>query len=202
MSRAGLAVIFALAILLSCLGAIVVTHVSAYAMGAPTDNYTIPDPEGDAQHMEIKPPVNFILQGTTAQPENASPGLIAYLQGTSAAVRANISGNEQWYLDVDINMPGWLYIYEYFPSGGESQGKWIVYKWQLKEPGQWRLGPFRPDEDELEGQHIYRLFFYGNGQWAAGGSEALKSSLVYWKYDKGPGDTPQSASIPITVPPV
>lgn len=185
MSRPGYAWMVVLAMLFASLGAIAVTHAHVSAVGAPTENYTIPDPMGDDQHQEIRPPVNFILQGASAQRESSTPWLTADLWGTLAAGNRNISGNEQWYIDVDINTPGWLYIYEYYPSSGDSQGRWIAYKWQLEEPGQWRLGPFRPGEDELEGQHIYRFFFYGNGQWSAGGSGAQKSSLIYWNYDKG-----------------
>ncbi len=200
MSRRIPALVFTLAILLSSLGAAVITHVPAYAMGAPTENYTIPEPEGDTQHSEIKPPVTLVLQGATAQPSDAPPGLIAGLWGKFTAGGHKVSGDEQWYLDVDINTPGWLYIYEYYPSGGESQGKWIAYKWQLLEPGRWRLGPFWPGEDELVGQHIYRFFFYGNGQWATGGTQ--KSDLVYWDYEKGTGENTQAVSTPAAVPPV
>jgi hypothetical protein len=202
MSRPGPALVFALALIFASLGAVAFTHVCAYAMGAPTENFTIPDPTGDTQHNEIKPPVISVLRGPSAQPKSAWPGLTADLEGTSVAGNRNVSGDEQWYLDVDINAPGWLYIYEYYPSGGENQGRWIAYKWQLKEPGQWRLGPFRPGENEPEGQHIYRFFFYGNGQWAAGGSGAQKGSLVYWNYGKDPEDNPQSASTSVTVQPV
>jgi hypothetical protein len=202
MSRSLPALIFALALLFASLGAVAVTHVCAYAMGAPTENFTIPDPPGDTQHNEIKPPVTPILQGPSAQPSGSSPGLTADLWGTSAAGIRDISGNEQWYLDFDINTPGWLYIFEYYPPGGEDQGRWIAYKWQLKEPGQWRLGPFRPGESEPEGLHIYRFFFYGDGQWVSGGSGAQKSSLVYWNYDKGPGYETQPATVPVTVPPL
>ncbi|MFA5064741.1 MAG: FHA domain-containing protein [Dehalococcoidia bacterium] len=188
------ALIFTLAVLLASLGAVALTHVCAYAMGAPTDNFTIPDPMDDTQHNEIKPPVNFILHSTTALPSDASPGLVAAIHGTSAEGGASFTGDEQWYLDVDINMPGWLYIYEYYPSASEDQGRWIAYKWQLKEQGRWRLGPFRPGEDELEGQHIYRLFFYGNGQWAADSGEAQRSHLVYWNYVKGVEEPAQPAT--------
>ena len=201
MSRPGPASIFALAFLLASLGAVAFTHVCAYAMGAPTENYTIPDPTGDTQRSEIKPPVIFVLQGPSAQSKGAPPGLTADLWGTSAADKRNISGSEQWYLDIDINTPGWLYIYEYYPSGGEHQGRWITYKWQLKEPGQWRLGPFRPGDNEPEGQHIYRFFFYGDGQWAAGGSGEHNSSLIYWNYAKGQANTIQPAPVPVTVQP-
>ncbi len=194
MRRPGLALIFGLAILLASLSIVAITHVCAYAMGAPTDNYTIPNPVDDAQHKEIMPPVNFTLHSTTAQMSGAAPELTAAIQGTSAEGGADITGDEQWYLDVDINMPGWLYIYEYYPSTGDEQGRWIAYKWQLKEQGKWRLGPFRPGENEPEGQHIYRFFFYGNGQWAAGSSETQRSSLIFWNYSKGQEEPAQPAS--------
>jgi len=187
------ALIFALAVLFASLSAVALTYVCAYAMGAPTDNFTIPDPMDDTQHNEIKPPVNFILHSTTALPSGESPDVVATIHGTSAEGGDTFTGGEQWYLDVDVNMPGWLYIYEYYPPGSDDQGRWIAYKWQVKEQGRWRFGPFRPGEDELEGQHIYRLFFYGNGQWAAGGSEAQRSHLVFWNYVKGPEEPAQPA---------
>jgi hypothetical protein len=201
-SRTGPALTFALALLLAFLGAVSFTHVCAFAMGAPTENFTIPDPADDTQRGEIKPPVIAVLQGPSAQPESAPPGLTADLMGTSTSGKHTISGNEQWYLDIDINTPGWLYIYEYYPPGGENQGRWIAYKWQMKEPGQWRLGPFRPGDNEPEGRHIYRFFFYGDGQWAAGSSGAHNSSLIYWNYGKGQADTIQPAPVPVTVQPL
>jgi len=201
MSRPGLASMVALAVLLASLGAMAVTHAATYAMGAPTENFTIPDPAGDTQHNEIKPPVFFEVRGPSAQPSSAPPSLTADLWRIPATGNSNISGDEQWYLNVDINAPGWLYIYEYYPPANET-GRWIAYKWQLNEPGQWRLGPFRPGEDEPEGQHIYRLRFYSNGQWEAGSDGAQKSSLVYWNYEKGTGDNTQPAPIPVNVQPV
>ena len=194
MRRPITALIFALAVLFASLSAVALAHVCAYAMGAPTDNFTIPDPMDDAQHSEIQPPVNFILHSATALPSDESPDLVATIHGSSAKGGASFTGDEQWYLDVDINMPGWLYIYEYYPSDTYDQGRWITYKWQLKEQGQWRLGLFRPGEDELEGQHIYRLFFYGNGQWAADSSEAQRSHLVYWNYIRGLQEPAQPAT--------
>ncbi len=195
MRRQAAALLIALAVLLACISSAALTHISVHAMGAPTENFTIPDPLEDSEHAEIKPPVNFILHGTSSLPSGASPDLAASIYGASAE-GASITGDEQWYLDVDINMPGWLYIYEYFPIPGEDQGRWIAYKWQLKEPGLWRLGPFRPGENEPEGQHIYRLFFYGDGQWAAVSSEAHSGYLVYWKYVRGAQEPAQ----PVTTP--
>jgi hypothetical protein len=85
------------------------------------------------------------------------------------------------YLDVDINAPGWLYIYEYYPPGGSLSGQWIAYKWQLKPGGDWRLGPFSAIDNEPQGQHVYRLWFYANGQWA---NPDPAQSLIYWDYLK------------------
>jgi hypothetical protein len=169
-------------------------------MGAPTENFTIPDPTGDTQHNEIKPPVFFEVRGPSAQLSGAPPLMTAELLRIPATGNNYISGDEQWYLDVDINAPGWMYIYEYYPPANED-GRWIAYKWQLKEPGQWRLGPFRPGENEPEGQHIYRLRFFSNGQWEAGSGGAQKSSLVYWNYEKGTGDKTQPSPIPVNVQP-
>jgi hypothetical protein len=200
MNRPQFALIVALAVLLASLGAVAITHAGTYAMGAPTENFTIPDPTGDTQHNEIKPPVFFEVRGPSAQPSAAPPSMTAELLRIPATGNNNISGDEQWYLDVDINAPGWLYIYEYYPPANED-GRWIAYKWQLNEPGQWRLGPFRPGQDEPEGQHIYRLRFYSNGQWEAGIGGAQKSSLVYWNYQKGAGDNAQPSPIPVNVQP-
>jgi len=200
MSRPGLALMVALAVLLASLGAVAIAHAGTYAMGAPTENFTIPDPTSDTQHNEIKPPVFFEVRGPSAQPPAAPPTMTADLSRIPATGSNNISGDEQWYLDVDINAPGWLYIYEYYPPANED-GRWIAYKWQLQEPGQWRLGPFRSGRDEPEGQHIYRLRFYSNGQWEAGSGGAQKSSLVYWNYAKGTGDQTQPSTIPVNVQP-
>ena len=88
-------------------------------------------------------------------------------------------------MDVDINMPGWLYISEYFPVGEDFQGEWIAYKWEVLESGLWRLGPFTAADNEPEGQHVYRIWFYGDGQWAAEDPNAPQENLVYWTYSKG-----------------
>jgi len=201
MTRAMTALIFTLAVLIASLSAAAITHMDVNAMGAPTENFTIPDPLEDSEHSEIKPPVNAILHGTSALPSGASPDLTASLYAASAGGGTMITGDEQWYLDVDINMPGWLYIYEYLPPADQGQGIWIAYKWQLREQGRWRLGPFRPGEDETEGQHIYRLFFYGNGRWASDSSQEQRSYLVFWNYVKGPQQPPQEPQIPLNPTP-
>jgi len=155
-------------------------HVGA--LGAPTDNTTVPNvPAGDQSQAEIKPTVEYVLLGPTSQSDNTTPSFIAGFVAAPGQAATTVVANENWYLDVDINTPGWIYIFEYFPAGADSQGRWIAYKWQLPESGLWRLGPFTPTNNEPEGRHIYRLWFYGDGQWAA----ENQNNLVYWTYSKG-----------------
>lgn len=173
-------------LLLIAFTALVGQTSSVGAVGAPTENYTIPNiPSGDQSSPEIKPPVKYVLQGPTSQSQSTPPSFIPSFIGASPQNISMVTANENWYLDVDINAPGWLYIYEYFPEGNGFQGKWIAYKWQLLESGLWRLGPFTPANNEAEGQHIYRIWFYSDGQWAAEDPDAPQQNLVYWTYVKG-----------------
>jgi hypothetical protein len=156
------------------------------AIGAPTDNITMPGiPTADETGNEVKPTVNCTLLGPSAQPEDTTPSFVTEFIVASEGDKSKVIANENWYLDVDINMPGWLYIYEYFMVGEDLKGKWIAYKWQLPQSGSWRLGPFTAGNDEPEGQHIYRIWFYSDGQWAAENPDEPQNNLVYWTYSKG-----------------
>lgn len=162
------------------------------AIGAPTDNITMPEtPTADDAGNELAPPVSHVLLGPSSQPEYTPPSFIPDFIGPSERDKFKVTADENWYLDVDINTPGWLYIYEYFLVGEGFQGKWIAYKWQLLESGIWRLGPFTAGNNEPEGQHVYRIWFYGDGQWATENPNAPQNNLVYWTYSKGqPAEQP------------
>jgi hypothetical protein len=153
----------------------VIPQARVCAMGAPTENYTLPDPGNDPANGEVKLPVLFTRQGPSAQPAGTAPSFTTSFIGSSASDKLAVVADGKWYLDVDINAPGWLYIYEYYPP--PAAGRWLAYKWQLKQGGDWRLGPF--SATEKEGQHVYRLWFYGNGQWAVADPA---ESLIYWTY--------------------
>jgi hypothetical protein len=169
------------------------------ALGAPSDNATTPNvPAGDQTHDEITPPVEYVLVESTSQTETTPPNIIADFITTSGQKELTVTGDENWYLDLDINAPGWIYIYEYFPAGQASPGQWLAYKWQLPESGLWQLGPFTPTANEPEGRHVYRLWFYSDGQWAAGSPETPQSHLIYWTYSKGEPAEPIPPSSPTT----
>jgi len=186
------------ALIFGTFSALGVHTVRVGALGAPTDNTTMPNvPDGDQSQDEIKPPVEYVLLRPTSQSENTPPNFIAGFVTASEQKEFTVTANENWYLDMDINTPGWLYIFEHFPPGGDFQGQWIAYKWQLPESGLWRLGPFTPTNNEPEGQHIYRIWFYSDGQWAAGDPDNPQNNLVYWTYSKGKPAEPVPPPSPI-----
>jgi hypothetical protein len=197
--------LLALALICSLFSMLSVRTAYVGALGAPTDNTTIPNvPAGDQSQVEIKPPVEYVLLGPTSQSDNTTPNFVAGFVAAPGQDTSTVTANETWYLDLDINMPGWIYIYEYFPASADVQGQWIAYKWQLLESGLWQLGPFAPANNEPVGQHIYRIWFYSDGQWAA----ENQNNLVYWTYSTGkpfepiplPSPVaPAKASFPATV---
>jgi hypothetical protein len=187
-----------LALIFGALSALIGRMAPAAALGAPTDNTTIPNaPAGEQSQDEIKPLVEYVLVGPSSQPETTPPNFIAGFIPASGQKEFTVTADENWYLNVDINTPGWLYIYEHFPSGEALQGQWIAYRWQLPESGLWALGPFTPMSNEPEGQHIYQLWFYSDGQWAAGEPNTPQSTLIYWTYLKGKPAEPVPPPSPV-----
>jgi hypothetical protein len=171
------------------------------AIGAPSDNSTIPNfPLGDQAQVEIKPPVNYVLLGITSQAKNTPPNVMPSFIGASEQEKFLITGKENWYLHIDINAPGWLYIYEYFPEGEKLSGKWIAYKWQLPQSGIWKLGPFAASIDEPEGQHIYRFWFFSDGLWAGDDPKTSKNILIYWTYAKDRTAEQPAGLVPLQPP--
>ncbi len=156
------------------------------AVGPLADNATALDiPDKDQPGGEIRPPVKCVPRGPSALSETAPPDFIPTFIAPLGEDSSRVSGDQEWYLDVDISAPGWLYIYEYLPKGSDPPGGWIAYKWLLPEGGVWRLGPFTPEASEPEGEHIYRVWFYSNGYWAGEETEPPQGKLVHWTYSRG-----------------
>jgi hypothetical protein len=170
-----------------CSSAAVAGQVSA--VGAPSENYTVPDSPLTDLLEEIKPAVNYVLAGPTSLTASPIPAFSLDFNGQSQQDKYRVTAAETWYLFVDINAAGWLYIYEDYPAGSLSPGRWLAYKWQIPQRGLWRLGPFSASPGEPEGQHSYRAWYYGEDQWATGPSQG---SLVTWTYTR---------SAPVVTPP-
>ncbi len=161
------------------------------AMGAPDNNLITETPASD-NATPILPTVNYVWQGSSQQPAGTSPSVTAEFRAESASGGSQVTGNENWYFDIDINMPGWLYIAEYYPDPSGLQARWIAYKWQLEQSGVWRLGPFTPAASEPDGRHAYRVWFFSDGRWAAD-----TGVVIYWTYARGAAPVQQPAS-PVT----
>jgi hypothetical protein len=157
----------------------------AGAVGAPSDNFTTPEiPTDNTTPNEIKPAVNFLPEGPSSQDPNAAPGVITVFTSVPERDNNRITAGDTWFLDVDINAPGWLYICEYYPKGSDPSYRWLAYKWRLNESGVWKLGPFSAPDDEPEGQHFYRISFYSGGQWAGGDPQSQKNNIIAWTYSR------------------
>ena len=137
----------------------------AGAVGAPADNYTVPDiPTDNTTPDEIKPAVDFKPVGLSSQDTNAPPDVKATFTSVPERDNNRITAGDKWFLDIDINAPGWIFIWEYYPKGSTYERKQVAWKWHLKESGVWNLGPFSATGDEPEGQHIYMIRFYSGGK--------------------------------------
>ena len=173
--------LYACALAVAALSLASLLPAPARAIGPPSENYTISEaPTSDPSHEELKPPVPYYLKGPTSQTAAAPPSFIATF--TSPEPQNTVVGGDQWYVDVDINSPGWLYMYEYYPRNNNPSGRWIIYKWQVKQSGVWDIGPFTAPPDEPEGIHVYGIWFYSDGQWAARETATPKNGLIYWTY--------------------
>jgi hypothetical protein len=169
------------------------------AVGAPSDNMTVPGFTGvDESQGEIPPVVEYTLLGPSLQAEETPPAILPVFTAASGQGGFNITGNETWYLDIDVNTDGWIYIYESYPEGAEPPGRYITYKWQLPQSGIWRFGPFITADNEAEGQHIYHIWFYSNGQWAGDNGPDSQGTLVNWTYTR---NTSAAEPAPVTSPP-
>ena len=119
-------------VLIGLLTALLIPVSAVMAVGAPSDNMTIPGFIDDDQAQdEIPVPVNYIRYGPSAQSDNTTAGIIPAFISSSGEKDLIITADETWYLDIDINVDGWVYIYEYYPEGAGIRGRWIAYKLQL-----------------------------------------------------------------------
>lgn len=170
-------------ILLTLLLAVFGITYAVSAVGAPSENYTTPDPPlSDNITPEIKP-ANYILKDVTAQTQSARPSINFDFASQLTQDKYTVMGNETWDLYIDINIPGWVYIYEYLPPSSDISGRWIAYKWEVPQNGIWKLGPFTPEQNEPEGVHTYQVWYYADGEWAADVPDEPYKTLN-WSYVK------------------
>jgi hypothetical protein len=176
-------VLVSLALLLTALLAISGMTSAVSAVGAPSENYTTPEAPFSDNATPEKKPANFKLQDPSALTQTTQPSFNFEFYSQSGSDKYTVTGNETWTIYIDVNLPGWIYIYEYLPPGSNPAGRWLAYKWQVTQSGIWKLGPFTPAENEPAGQHLYRVWYYADSKWAAGNLNAPFKDLA-WNYVK------------------
>ena len=145
-------------------------------------NFSTPElPFSDNATPEVKPAVYTLLR-TTEQAQASQPSFNCAFVSPASLGRNTVTNGENWELLIDINLPGWVYIYEYYPSGSVMSGRWIAYKWQIKGSGVWQIGPFTPAENEPAGEHVYRIWYYAEGQWASSENTRVHYRDIAWTY--------------------
>ncbi len=198
------AVLFASTLLLATLAGMLILSGGVSAVGPPSDNLTFPESPLKDTREETTPAVDSVLAEISRLPGSPPPTFGLEFSGPSEEDNFRVTGAENWYLFVDINTPGWLYIYEYYPPSSDPPGRWVAYKWKLLQEGQWRLGPFSAAANDPEGLHTYSAWFYGDDQWAA---QPAQNNSVAWTYLKSPPaekppETPPVPPVTEETPPV
>jgi hypothetical protein len=176
--------LISLVLMLTCLAAMGGMSTPVFAVGAPSENFTTPEsPLTDNATPEVKPK-DCVLQRPSEQTQTSQPFFNCAFISQSSQDQYTVTGNENWELLIDINLPGWLYIYEYFPSGSAVSGQWVAYKWQPGQSGIWQVGPFTPAANEPAGQHVYRVWYYAEGMWASSDNPKVLYKEMAWTYVK------------------
>jgi hypothetical protein len=109
-------------------------------------------------------------RSSSAYYQPPQPGIPPYIQSAyfideSGQNRTQFS-DEPFYLVVQTNSAGFLYIAEYYPSESGRSPEWLVYRYYLDHAGAWTLGPFYPESFEPIGKHTWRLWLFSSGKWA------------------------------------
>jgi hypothetical protein len=156
---------------------IAVLVLACILMAAPVQAQN-PAPPGE-QDQSWNPPEDggetFMPSGAESKSSSTyyqppQPGMLPHIQGAyfideSGQIRTRFSG-EPFYMVVETNSPGFLYIAEYCaPECGRSP-EWLMYRYSLGHAGSWTLGPFYPESSEPAGRHTWRLWLFSSGKWA------------------------------------
>lgn len=125
------------------------------------------------------------------------PGTItgAYLVNSYGQVLSTLRGNEICYLVVALNGPGYLYLWEYYPSGSLPYGHWLVYRWYRSSAGMWRIGPFQAGAWDANGRYIWKIWYQSGGYFS---SRSLSFNYTRGYYLPGVIDpVPQAVYTPV-----
>lgn len=163
------------ALALLCVSAII---LPAYAQDQPTPpanpEATWQPPYDSGQYMEPSVSVetyNYTWPGLSIiAPSSAAPGtpssiINAYLVNSQGHILNTLYRNELCYLVISFNGPGYFYLWEYYPSGHNTYGHWLYYKWYRPTAGVWKIGPFAAESWEPGGQYTWKMWYLSGFSW-------------------------------------
>ena len=119
----------------------------------------------------------------------------AYLVNSYGQLLSNLYNNESCYLVVSFNSPGYFYLWEYYPSGANTYGHWLIYRWYRPYAGVWKIGPFTASSLDPDGRYIWKMWFVSSGFWS--------TRMLSFDYARGynpygiPGPVPQPIYPPV-----
>ena len=90
----------------------------------------------------------------------------AYLVNSYGQLLSTLYGTEACYLVVSFNSPGYFYLWEYYPSGANTYGHWLIYRWYRPYAGVWKIGPFTASSGDPDGRYIWKMWFISGGFWS------------------------------------
>ena len=119
----------------------------------------------------------------------------AYLVNSYGQLLSTLHGNEACYLVASFNSPGYFYLWEYYPSGANVYGHWLIYRWYRPYAGVWKIGPFTASPGDPDGRYIWKMWFVSGGYWS--------TRTLSFDYMRGygpyaiPGPAPQPVYPPV-----
>lgn len=119
----------------------------------------------------------------------------AYLVNSYGQLLSNLYSNGICYLVVSFNSPGYFYLWEYYPSGANTYGHWLIYRWYRPYAGVWKIGPFTASSWDPDGRYIWKMWFVSSGFWS--------TRTLSFDYARGynpygiPGPVPQPIYPPV-----
>lgn len=148
--------------------ALLATPVHAQNPSPPAEPDQSWNPPEEGGETIMQPGVESKSSSTYYQPSQL--GIPPYIQSVyfidEAGQNRTQFGDEPFYLVVQTNSPGSLYIAEYYTAESGRSPAWLVYRYYLSHAGAWTLGPFYPESSEPIGKHTWRLWLYSSGKWA------------------------------------
>ena len=100
-------------------------------------------------------------------PPGAAGSIVnAYLVTSYGQTLYNLYRNDQLYLVVSFNGPGYFYLWEYYPPGSTPYGHWLCYRWYRPYAGVWRIGPFSAESWDPDGIYVWKMWYNSGFSWS------------------------------------